>query len=185
LKEKKIMFSYWKNFFSDVKVPEYIWKQLEAPFGKIWGQNISLRIRIRIRIRKKIVDPNPKKMNSDPQHCPELRLLVQLLSCWDSRWYGYKICLTNGDSTTVYSGAVVPVKWPRCWLRAAQRSYYLSFWHEEQNICFPPHLSPCFLEYSTVSTWYAQSGSAPSNCFSFSAYRYRQKTKKMRGFSSL
>jgi hypothetical protein len=38
-------------------------KAIRHPFGKIWGQNISLRI----RIRKKIVDP--KKMNSDPQHC--------------------------------------------------------------------------------------------------------------------
>jgi hypothetical protein len=39
-------------FSSDVQVPEPIWKQLQAPFRKIWGQNISLRIRI--RIRKKI-----------------------------------------------------------------------------------------------------------------------------------
>jgi hypothetical protein len=30
-----------------------VWKQLEAPFRKIWGQNISLRILIRIRIRTK------------------------------------------------------------------------------------------------------------------------------------
>jgi hypothetical protein len=57
LKEKNLMFFYWKHFFSYVQVPEHILKQLEAPFRKIWGQNISLRI----RIRKKIVDPNPKK----------------------------------------------------------------------------------------------------------------------------
>jgi hypothetical protein len=53
LKEKNLKFIYWKFFLSDVQVPEHIWKQLEAPFRKIWGQNISLRIRIRIRIRKK------------------------------------------------------------------------------------------------------------------------------------
>jgi hypothetical protein len=47
------MFFYWKFVFSDVQVPEHIWKQLEGPFRKIWGQNISIRIRIRIRIRKK------------------------------------------------------------------------------------------------------------------------------------
>jgi hypothetical protein len=58
-KRKKIMFFYWKNFFSDVRVPEHIWKQLEALFGKVWGQNISLRseseknLWIRILIRKK------------------------------------------------------------------------------------------------------------------------------------
>jgi hypothetical protein len=70
------MFFHSKFFFSDVQVSEHILKQLEAPFRKIWGQNISLRIRIRtgirirIRIRKKLfVDPNPKKMSSDPQHC--------------------------------------------------------------------------------------------------------------------
>jgi hypothetical protein len=34
LKEKKIMFFYSKNFFSDVQVPEHILKQLEA--GTIW-----------------------------------------------------------------------------------------------------------------------------------------------------
>jgi hypothetical protein len=41
-------------FFSDVPVhvPEHIGKQLEAPFGKIWGQNISL----------KNPNPNPKKI---------------------------------------------------------------------------------------------------------------------------
>jgi hypothetical protein len=49
LKEKKIMFFYRKFFFSDIQVPEHIWKQLEAPFWNNWGQNISLRIRIRIR----------------------------------------------------------------------------------------------------------------------------------------
>jgi hypothetical protein len=49
------MFFYWKICFSDVQVPEHIWKQLEAPFRKNWGQNISLRIRIRIRIRQKNV----------------------------------------------------------------------------------------------------------------------------------
>jgi hypothetical protein len=49
-KRKILCFFFWKNFvFSDVHVPEHIWKQLEAPFRKIWGQNISLRIRIRIR----------------------------------------------------------------------------------------------------------------------------------------
>jgi hypothetical protein len=36
-----------KICFSDEQVSEHIWKQLEAPFRKIWGQNISLRIRIR------------------------------------------------------------------------------------------------------------------------------------------
>jgi hypothetical protein len=62
LKEKNLMFFYWKFFFSDVQVPEHIWKELDAPFRKIWGQNISLRIRIQIRkknlwirIRKKWV----------------------------------------------------------------------------------------------------------------------------------
>jgi hypothetical protein len=59
------MFFYWKIFFSDVQVPEHIRKQLEAPFGKIWGKNISLRIRIRT---KNFVDPNLKKIISDPQH---------------------------------------------------------------------------------------------------------------------
>jgi hypothetical protein len=56
------MFLYWKIFFSHLQVPEHTWKQLEAPFRKIWGQNISPRIRIRIRkivlwirIRKKWV----------------------------------------------------------------------------------------------------------------------------------
>jgi hypothetical protein len=51
-----------KFFFSDGLVPEHIWKQLEAPFRKIWGQNIILRIRSKseqkilwIRIRKKLV----------------------------------------------------------------------------------------------------------------------------------
>jgi hypothetical protein len=43
------IFFLWRN----VEVSEHIWKQLEAPFRKIWGQNISLRIRTRIRIRKK------------------------------------------------------------------------------------------------------------------------------------
>jgi hypothetical protein len=58
LKEK----NYWKKkFFFGVQVPEHIWKQLEAPFRKNWGQNISLRIRIRIR-KKNFVDPNPKKL---------------------------------------------------------------------------------------------------------------------------
>jgi hypothetical protein len=47
LERENLMFFYWKNFFSEVQVHEHIWKQLEAPFRKIWGQNISLRIRIR------------------------------------------------------------------------------------------------------------------------------------------
>jgi hypothetical protein len=71
-KRKILCFSIENFFSSDVQVSEHIRKQLEAPFRKIWGQNISLRIRIRIRIRirkKKFVDPNPKKMSSDPQHC--------------------------------------------------------------------------------------------------------------------
>jgi hypothetical protein len=66
LKEKKIMFFYWEIFFSDVQVPEHIWKHLEAPFRKIWGQNISQEsesvseseknnLWILIRIRKKLV----------------------------------------------------------------------------------------------------------------------------------
>jgi hypothetical protein len=52
LKEKKIMFLYWK-FFSLTYRFQNIWKQLEAPFWNNWGQHISLRILIRIRIRKK------------------------------------------------------------------------------------------------------------------------------------
>jgi hypothetical protein len=47
----------------------YVWKQLEAPFRKIWGPNISLMIRIRIE-KFFFVDPNSKKMSSDPQHWP-------------------------------------------------------------------------------------------------------------------
>jgi hypothetical protein len=59
-KSKILCFSIEK-YFSDVQVPEHIWKQLEAPFRKLRGQNISQRIRIRIRIRKKkFVDPNEK-----------------------------------------------------------------------------------------------------------------------------
>jgi hypothetical protein len=62
-REKSCVFLL-KIFYSDVQVPEHIRKQLEAPFRKIWGQNISLK------------DPNPKKicgsesekMSSDPQH---------------------------------------------------------------------------------------------------------------------
>jgi hypothetical protein len=46
-REKSYVFLF-DIFFSDVQVSEHIWKQLEAPFRKIWGQNISLRIRIRI-----------------------------------------------------------------------------------------------------------------------------------------
>jgi hypothetical protein len=74
-KRKYLMFFYWKIFFSGIQVPEHIWKQFEAPFRKIGGQNISLRIRIRIRIRKKLLDPNPnpKKMSSDPQHCVQYK----------------------------------------------------------------------------------------------------------------
>jgi hypothetical protein len=69
LKEKNLRFFYWKCFFSDVQVSEHIWKQLEALFRKIWGQNISLRIRIRFRIRKKIIcGSESEKMSSDPQH---------------------------------------------------------------------------------------------------------------------
>jgi hypothetical protein len=40
LKEKILMFFYWKFVFSDVQVSEHIWKQLEATFRKIWGQNL-------------------------------------------------------------------------------------------------------------------------------------------------
>jgi hypothetical protein len=49
LERKKCILFYWTNFFSDVpvQIPEHIWKQSEAPFGKIWSQNKSLRIRIR------------------------------------------------------------------------------------------------------------------------------------------
>jgi hypothetical protein len=52
---KILCFSIKKILFTDVQVPEHVWKQLEAPVRKIWVQNISLRIRIRIRIRKKIL----------------------------------------------------------------------------------------------------------------------------------
>jgi hypothetical protein len=68
------MFFLWRT--GTVQVPEHIWKQLEAPFRKIWGQIISLRIRIRIR-KFFCVDPNPKKMSLDPQHwaaVPHIRL---------------------------------------------------------------------------------------------------------------
>jgi hypothetical protein len=73
-KRKKRKFFSWKTFFSVVQIPEHIWTQWEAPFKKNSGQNISIRIRIRKKIcgsesEKKFVDPNPKKMNSDPQHC--------------------------------------------------------------------------------------------------------------------
>jgi hypothetical protein len=51
------MFFYLKIFFSDVpvQVPEHIWKQLEPPFRKLWGQNI----------RRKDANPypNPKKIS--------------------------------------------------------------------------------------------------------------------------
>jgi hypothetical protein len=61
-REKKLCFSIGKFFlWRTGQVPEHIWKQLEAPFGKIWGQHISLRIRIRIR-NKKFVNLNPKKL---------------------------------------------------------------------------------------------------------------------------
>jgi hypothetical protein len=53
LKDKNLMFFLLKNVFPEVQVPGHISKQSEAPFRKIWGQNISLRIRI--RIRKKIL----------------------------------------------------------------------------------------------------------------------------------
>jgi hypothetical protein len=62
------MFSIENFFLSDVQVPDHIWKQWEAPFRIIWGQNISLRIWIRIR-KQNFVEPKPnfKKMSSDPQ----------------------------------------------------------------------------------------------------------------------
>jgi hypothetical protein len=73
LQEKNLMFFYWTNFSLTYRFHKTLWKQLEAPFRKILGQNISkrIRIRIRIRIRKTIVDPNPnpKKMSSEPQRC--------------------------------------------------------------------------------------------------------------------
>jgi hypothetical protein len=63
------MYFYLKNFFSDVQVPKHIWKQLEAPFRNIWGQNISLKNPNPYpNPKKKFVDPNPKKMSPDPQH---------------------------------------------------------------------------------------------------------------------
>jgi hypothetical protein len=36
LKDKNLMFFYWRNLFSNVQVPEHIWKQLEAPFRKFF-----------------------------------------------------------------------------------------------------------------------------------------------------
>jgi hypothetical protein len=49
-REKSYVFLLNIFFLSDVQVPEHIWKQLEAPFRKIWGQNSSLKIRIRKQI---------------------------------------------------------------------------------------------------------------------------------------
>jgi hypothetical protein len=69
------MFLSWKTVFSVVQNPEHIRKQGEAPFQKISGQHIIIRIRIRYKIRKKkFVAPNPKKMNSDPQHSFQLQM---------------------------------------------------------------------------------------------------------------
>jgi hypothetical protein len=58
--EKNYVF-YWKFFFSDIQGQEHIWKQLEAPFWKNLGQNISLKIWISIRIWKKVCGSESEK----------------------------------------------------------------------------------------------------------------------------
>jgi hypothetical protein len=65
------MFFYWKFVFSDGQVSEHIWKQLEATFRKIWGQNISLKNPNPYPNPKKIIcgsEFESEKMSSDPQH---------------------------------------------------------------------------------------------------------------------
>jgi hypothetical protein len=54
--KRKILWFSIENFFPlTYRFQNTFWKQLEAPFRKLWGQNIILRIRIRVRIRKKWV----------------------------------------------------------------------------------------------------------------------------------
>jgi hypothetical protein len=78
-KRKILFYSIETTIFSDVQVLEHIWKQLESPFRKISGQNISLRIRIRIWIRKKKFVTKSEKMSSDPQHWPIVAYCLRIL----------------------------------------------------------------------------------------------------------
>jgi hypothetical protein len=77
-KRKILGFSIEQIFVSYVQVTEHIWKQLEAPFRKIWGQNISLKdtnpypkkffCGSESISEKKICGSESEKMSSDPQH---------------------------------------------------------------------------------------------------------------------
>jgi hypothetical protein len=70
LKEKKRTFFSEKLFSLSYRF-QSTYERNERHHLKNSGQNISVRIRIR---KKKIVDPNPKKMNLDPQHCYEVNI---------------------------------------------------------------------------------------------------------------
>jgi hypothetical protein len=68
-REKNGRFSVGKHFSLSYRFQNtYRKKAIRGTFKKKnSGQNICIRIRTRNRIRKKL-DPNPKKMSSDPQH---------------------------------------------------------------------------------------------------------------------